>query len=207
MIGADGADNGAGLAHVFERSAGGVWEEKAALMDDVEGMDPVAGERVNCEEGAASIFGCEKVDLLSFMPVKALGGERGVSVNDIWGWTDPETGVEYAIVGRMDGTAFVDIRDPFNPVYVGNLPLTEGANPNMWRDIKVYKDHAFVVADGSGPHGMQVFDLNRLRGVQADDMPATFDENAHYDKIASAHNIVINESHRLCLHCRQQLRR
>jgi choice-of-anchor B domain-containing protein len=61
----------------------------------------------------------------------------------------------------------------------------------MWRDIKVYRDHAFIVSDGAGPHGMQVFDLTGLLNVTAP--PVTFKETAHYDKMASAHNIVINE--------------
>src|SRR5690606_24011601 len=64
-------------------------------------------------------------------------------------------------------------------------------NANVWRDIKVYKNHAYVVADGSGPHGMQVFDLTRLRNVK--DAPQTFTMDAHYTNINSAHNIVINE--------------
>ena len=40
---------------------------------------------------------------------------------------------------------------------------------------------------------MQVFDLARLRDVAPAQMPVTFEETAHYDRIASAHNIVINE--------------
>ncbi|GIT51816.1 MAG: hypothetical protein Ct9H300mP15_20290 [Gemmatimonadota bacterium] len=39
---------------------------------------------------------------------------------------------------------------------------------------------------------MQVFDLTRLRGLDGSD-PQTFTSDAHYDQIASAHNIVINE--------------
>jgi choice-of-anchor B domain-containing protein len=70
--------------------------------------------------------------------------------------------------------------------------MTDGAKSNMWRDIKVYKNHAFIVADGAGPHGMQVFDLTQLRNVQG--APVTFKETAHYDRIHSAHNIVINEA-------------
>ena len=120
-----------------------------------------------------------------------MGGGRGVSLNDIWGWTDPETGAEWALLGRSNGTAFVDVSDPNNPTYVGELMLTEGSNPGFWRDIKVYKDHAFIVADGSGSHGMQVFDLTRLRNVA--EIPYTFDADAIYDGVHSAHNIVINE--------------
>jgi choice-of-anchor B domain-containing protein len=69
--------------------------------------------------------------------------------------------------------------------------MHQGARANIWRDMKVYKNHAFIVADGSGPHGMQVFDLTQLRNVST---PQTFQETAHYDKIASAHDIVINPS-------------
>ena len=194
LIGAAGADNQEGKAYIFERNDAGDWKEVTSVINELEGMDPVLGAKVDCEEGSASLFGCEKVDLLAFMPIKDLGGGRGVRLNDIWGWTDPDTGVEYALVGRVDGTAFVDIQDPYNPVYVGNLPLTEGSNPNSWRDIKVYKDHAFIVADGAGQHGMQVFDLTQLRDVNGEDMPMNFEQTAHYDKIASAHNIVINEN-------------
>jgi choice-of-anchor B domain-containing protein len=110
-------------------------------------------------------------------------------VNDIWGWTDSTTGREFAIVGRTDGTSFVEVTDPANPRYLGDLPMHQGARANIWRDIKVYKSHAFIVADGSGPHGMQVFDLTQLRNVTT---PQTFQESAHYSRINSAHNIVIN---------------
>ena len=48
-----------------------------------------------------------------------------------------------------------------------------------------------MVSDGAGQHGMQIFDLTRLRDVGED--PVKFEEDAHYRSIASAHNIVINE--------------
>lgn len=162
------------------------------LTGDAASLDPIVGDRVECRDGSASSFDCSSVDILSFLPVTAIGGARGIQVNDVWGWTDQRTGREWAIVGRYDGTSFIDISDPLNPRYAGNLPLHEGAQPNIWRDIKVYRDHAFIVADGAGPHGMQVFDLVRLRDVAAGDT-VTFTEDAHYDRIASAHNIVINE--------------
>jgi len=125
------------------------------------------------------------------MPIADIGGDNVTNLNDIWGWTDPQTGHEYALVGRTDGTAFVDVTDPLNPVYVGQLMLHAGATPNAWRDIKVYKDHAFIVADAAGLHGMQIFDLNLLRAATV--FPTTFSESAHYDGFGSAHNIVIDE--------------
>jgi choice-of-anchor B domain-containing protein len=56
--------------------------------------------------------------------------------------------------------------------------------------MKTYKDHVFVVADGAGNHGMQVFDLRRLRNVP--NKPALFEPDAHYTRVASVHNIAIN---------------
>jgi len=146
---------------------------------------------VDCTEGMAGQFDCSNIDLLSYMTIEDLGGSPGVTANDLWGWVDPETNREYALIGRSNGTAFVDITDPATPLFIGDLPLTEGANPSSWRDIKIYANHAFIVADNAGAHGMQIFDLTHLRGEY--DGPATFTADAHYDKVASSHNIVINE--------------
>jgi choice-of-anchor B domain-containing protein len=137
-----------------------------------------------CSGGFAGIYPCQNVDLLSFMPLNTIGGGGG---NDVWGWTDPADGAEYALMGRTTGTAFVDVSDPENPVYLGNLPTQ--TNSSTWRDIKVYADHAFIVSEASG-HGMQVFDLTRLRNVVAP--PAQFTADAVYTGFSSAHNIVIN---------------
>jgi choice-of-anchor B domain-containing protein len=194
VAGLIGDDFGLGSAAVLEKR-GANWVEAGRLASEVPSIySPITGGKVDCTGGKAAQFDCGDVDILSFLPVSAIGGTRGVQVNDTWGWTDTQTGREWAIVGRYDGTSFIDISDPSNPVYVGNLPLHEGARPNVWRDIKVYKDHAYIVSDGAGPHGMQVFDLARLRNIPKSQLPKTFTEDAHYDRIASAHNIVINEA-------------
>lgn len=191
VVGAPGADFFEGAAYLYTRESAGAWREAGSLVSDSPSLEPVVGGELRCDRGKVKIFDCAGVDLLAFLPVQALGGKRGVMLNDIWGWTDPETGREYALVGRVDGTAFVDVTDPVRPVYLGELPLHQGAQPNLWRDIKVYRDHAFIVSDGAGPHGVQIFDLTQLRHVVAP--PVTFRETAHYDRIFSAHNIVVND--------------
>ncbi len=188
-VGIPGDDYGAGTAAVFQLTDAG-WVDGGKIMNEQKGMEPITGGEVKCEDGVASLFDCAEVDMVAFLPVQAVGGGRGVRVNDVWGWTDPETNREYALIGRTDGTSFIDVTDAGNPVYLGNLPLHDGARGSTWRDVKVYQNHAFIVSDGAGAHGMQVFDLTRLRGLTA---PQTFDETAHYDRINSAHNIVINE--------------
>ena len=190
VSGMPGNDYGAGTTQIFERGGAG-WSAGTSLFSTITEFDRIVGEQLDCSDGEASVFGCDDVDLVAYLPVSALGGERGTRLNDIWGWTDSETQRDYALVGRMDGTSFVDVTDPANPVVVGNLPRTEGIPGTSWRDMKVYSDHVFVVSDIAGNHGMQVFDLTRLREFSGTML--TFDEDAHYDRINSVHNIVINE--------------
>ncbi|HSM13082.1 MAG TPA: choice-of-anchor B family protein, partial [Thermoanaerobaculia bacterium] len=142
---------------------------------------------LECVGGFAGPYPCEGVDLLEYLPIASIGGGNG---NDVWGWTDPLNGKEYALMGRSNGTSFIDVTDPENPVYLGNLPTHTGSS--TWRDIKTYANHAFIVSDNNGSHGMQVFDLTHLRSVPSP--PATFSEDAWYAANGSHHNIVINEA-------------
>lgn len=192
VVGAPSDDDGAGAALVYERGASGAFAQRARLVTEPFSIAAVTGSRRDCTGGNASAFTCQDVDLQSFLPIAQIGGRRGTRLNDIWGWVDPETQREYALVGRTNGTSFVDVTDPANPIYLGDLPMTEGANAAAWRDIKVYHDHAFIVADGSGNHGMQVFDLSQLRGMRRP-RPTPFTPLTTYRNIASAHNIVVNE--------------
>lgn len=166
--------------------------------DDV-GNTPVIS--ADCESGLAGEYPCSNVNLLAHIPVADLLGER---LNDIWGWTDTQTGKEYALVGMTDRVTFVDISTPTQPLVIGTLPesinnkMKSSASKNLydeeenstWRDVKVYKDHAFIVSDGQ-PHGLQVFDLTQLRGIE--EPPVTFTENVHFTAFGNAHNIAINE--------------
>ncbi len=139
-----------------------------------------------CVNGMAAGYPCSNVDFLSFTAGSALGGG---DMNDIWGWTDPLDGTEYVLLGRTSGTAFVDISDPVNPLYLGNLP--SAGSSSLWRDIKVDGNYAYIVSEASG-HGMQIFDLTKLRNVV--NPPVTFTEDALYSGWGNAHNIVINEA-------------
>lgn len=140
----------------------------------------------SCVGGMAGDFTCSGLSLRKRVPNDAMRGGDG---NDIWGWADAQTGNEYALMGLTTGTAFVDVTDPDNPVFLGHLATNTVESP--WRDIKVYMDHAFIVADGAGSHGMQVFDLTRLRGVAS---PQTFMADAIYSDFGNAHNVAINEA-------------
>ena len=146
-----------------------------------------------CENGMADIYPCNGYDLMSYMSLQDLtieGVNSGsISGNDSWGWTDPTTNKEYALVGLNSHAAFVDISNPVAPLLIGVLP-TATVN-SSWRDIKVYQDHAFIVSEAPG-HGMQVFDLTRLKNVS--NAPEIFTADSHFTDFGQAHNIVINES-------------
>lgn len=145
----------------------------------------VAMAQTPCVGGMADGYPCSGYDLQSHIPLSVFNSS---GANDSWGWTDPLDGKEYVLMGLENGTAFIDISDPINPVYLGKLPTHTSAT--TWRDIKVYSNYAFVVSEASG-HGMQVFDLTRLRSVA--NPPETFTEDAHFGGFGSAHNVVINE--------------
>jgi len=146
----------------------------------------VPSNKVPCENGMADGYPCNDYDLLLNMPLSAFSAASG---NDSWGWTDPTTDKEYAIMGLNNGTAFIDITDTNNPVYLGKLP-TASAN-SSWRDIKVYQNHAFIVSEATN-HGMQVFNLTKLRNLSS--TPAVFAADKNFTEFGSAHNIVINET-------------
>ncbi|HKP48170.1 MAG TPA: choice-of-anchor B family protein [Pyrinomonadaceae bacterium] len=137
-----------------------------------------------CVNGMAATFPCRNVDLMSLLPLSSVGGG---TANDIWGWTDPLTGKEYALLGRSTGVSFVDVSDPAHPIYLGNLPTH--TVESLWRGLKVFRNHVFVISEAAG-HGMQVFDLTNLRNVTSP--PVTFNETAYYDGISSAHTINID---------------
>jgi choice-of-anchor B domain-containing protein len=145
-----------------------------------------------CVNGFAGTFPCNRVDLAALLPIADIDGTTatGVTANDVWGWTDPSTDREYALLGLSNGVAFVDVTNPSAPVYLGNLP-TNGDDPNLrlWRGMKVYRNYLYVVSEIPN-HGMQVFDLTRLRGVSS---PQVFNENTHYDNFSSAHTINVDE--------------
>lgn len=137
-----------------------------------------------CVAGMAGIYPCSNVDLGAFLPNSTIGGGNGSS---IWGWTDPFTGKEYALMGRSNGTAFVDISNPASPIYLGNLPTATGTS--SWRELKAFDTQAYIISDSNGQHGMQVFDLTQLRTVASP--PVTFTA-PRYTLFGSAHDIAIN---------------
>ncbi len=156
------------------------------------------GARVECVNGQAAGFECLDVDILAHMTRADLSGvtdpfgnpQVDFEMNDMWGWYDQDSDREFLLVGRTDGTTFVEVTDQLNPVLLGFLPHS-GSQASIWRDMKVYQNHAYIVADGASNHGVQVFNLEKLLTAGPD--PVEFQMDNNYNLVASVHNIVINE--------------
>ncbi|MEZ4858333.1 MAG: choice-of-anchor B family protein [Flavobacteriaceae bacterium] len=150
---------------------------------------PCTGGVIN-QAGTANDYPCSVLTYQSRISAATMGANEA---QDSWGWTDPLDGKEYAIVALDNGTAFVNITNPTSPVYLARLNTHTGSS--LWRDVKVYQNHAYIVSDSNGSHGVQIFDLTRLRTLTGS--PVVTYTNLQVDgrisSIGSAHNVIINE--------------
>ena len=124
-------------------------------------LSSVKGSEIPCVNGFVTTsddkYPCHNVNLMSRVSLQELlsvHGSPGEEANDIWGWTG-EGGQEIAIIGLMSGTSFVDVTDPYYPVFLANLPSHGEGKPTYWKDIKTLGDYAYIVAENEA-HGLQV---------------------------------------------------
>jgi choice-of-anchor B domain-containing protein len=141
-----------------------------------------------CVDGFAGPFPCDNVDLIAYIPARDLGGD---STNDVWGWTDPETGTEYVLLGLDTGTAFLDISNPYCPVHVATM-RTE-TQVSLWRDLETYADHVFVGSEANG-HGLQVLDLARVAAARtgSEELPVRLEPDTVYHGFGNSHTVMID---------------
>lgn len=152
------------------------------------GISGLVGAQTPCDcDGFAGNYACSGVDLMAVKPLTELGG--GANGNDCWGWVDPASGREFVLYGRANGTAIVDITDPLNLKYIANLATNTVSS--LWRDIKVFENHAYIVSEASG-HGMQVLNLNILPSLPTNSTSILV-PNFVYNGFGKAHNVIINE--------------
>jgi choice-of-anchor B domain-containing protein len=126
-----------------------------------------------CAGGSSGGFPCQSMSLGTHLSLQALtpAGTRG---NSVWGFTDLNTGREYAFMGLENGVAVVDLTNPDAAEQVG---LGTGS-ATTWRDIKVYQTYdanaqrwrayAYVTADRVTTDFLLILDLSGLpNSVQA----------------------------------------
>ena len=158
--------------------------------EDYDDSKVIDSPLATCIDGFAKIpgtdyeYSCLNYDLMGRITLEEMDAEAG---NDCWGWTDSTTGREYAIMGVNNGTSFIDITDSTSPIYLGKLPTA--TVDSSWRDMKVYNDHVYIVSE-AGDHGLQVFNLANLRGLDSEQV---FSADYTDKSFGKAHNIAINE--------------
>jgi len=180
--------------------------KKLLLLLTVLAVIPLSAQRVECigdEQagmGLAGTFPCRNYDLLSNIPLAqfdAIYNNTGVGPafvastgSDSWGWTDPDSGREIAIISYTEGFAYVEITDPINPVILAIVPVTATDLQRLWRDVKVYKNHAYMVGEDTA-QGLKILELTQLLDIT--DPPRVMEPDAFFQGFGSAHNIAVNE--------------
>jgi choice-of-anchor B domain-containing protein len=119
-----------------------------------------------CVSNLSAGFACQSVSLHSHVSLQDLK-PAGSSGADVWGFTDLNTGREYAFIGLRTGVAVVDITNPDAPEQVAS----QNGNSTTWREIKVYqvydtnllrwRAYAYVTADNVNDF-MMILDLTAL---------------------------------------------
>ena len=65
-------------------------------------------------------------------------------------------------MGQTDGTAFVEIDNAGNLIYLGRLPTQTVSSP--WRDMKVINGYVYIGSEAAN-HGLQIFDMRKVSHV------------------------------------------
>jgi choice-of-anchor B domain-containing protein len=111
--------------------------------------------------------------------------------NDIWGWVDPVSLNEYALVGLNDGFSCVNVSDPTNPIeefYIPDMNTT-------WRDVKTWGNYAYITADVTANVGLLIVDLTDMSGNTYWHVTNfTNPNNGSSVEFTIAHNLYIDEN-------------
>ena len=167
---------------------------------------------VKCINGKAGNYPCKNVDLIAHIPFDAVrttnfGTDSSPTEgSDVWGWTyidvnNNDSKREFVIWGVREGTFFVEVTDFKEPKIVGYLPSTTGESSN-WKDMKVINNFVYIGSE-MDKHGIQIFDLTKLLGVECVDgfYCVEFDliddinvyRGTNKNPVSRSHNIVANE--------------
>lgn len=76
-----------------------------------------------------------------------------------WGWYQSAKNKEYAISGASNGTYFIDVSNPTNPVV---CDYVIGRYASTWREMKTYQNYCYIVGDDAGSNRFQIVDMQYL---------------------------------------------
>jgi choice-of-anchor B domain-containing protein len=103
----------------------------------------------------AGTFTSSGINLRSWLPLAQLSA-GAQNANSCWGYVNPVSGKEYAIIGLYDGTAIVDITNPGN----ATLKAFAAGPASLWRDVRTHGTYCYAASEGGS--GIQVINLVRI---------------------------------------------
>jgi choice-of-anchor B domain-containing protein len=106
----------------------------------------------------------------------------GQTLANICGYKDA-SGNEYALCGGSQGLIIVDVTNPSSPVIRTTIPEVN----NLWKEIKVFRDIAYVTTEGGG--GLHIINLAPLPSTTLPSQYYTGDGpiNGQLNKIHALH--------------------
>lgn len=108
----------------------------------------------------AQVYSASNFTLVGQSNPEPTANSNGNRYSGCWGWTQPVTNKEYAILGSQTGTYWVDITNPSAPV---TCTYAVGTSSNAtWRELKTYQNYCYVITDDAGAQGLQIFDMSGL---------------------------------------------
>jgi choice-of-anchor B domain-containing protein len=128
--------------------------------------------------------------LLSQVPLTQMGGTSTTDGSSLYAWVDPLTNREYALMGRSNGTAVIDVTNPTQPKYVANVPSAGGST--LWREPKVYQNTMYVGVDGT-THRMQIVDLTQVRNYTGTPLTLSYGTYSSPTTVTRIHTLAINK--------------
>ena len=109
----------------------------------------------------AQLFSRLNISLLSLTDPDTSSSKSPVGnrYSGCWGWFQAAKNKEYAISGGKDGTYFIDVTNPVNPVV---CDFVEGKKGCTWREMKTYQHYCYIISDDDIPNKFQIVDLQYL---------------------------------------------
>ncbi len=116
-----------------------------------------------------------------------------IRYNSVWGWVNPTDSIEYAILGSSDGTYFLNLSNPVNPVL---SDYVKGRRDScIWREYKTYQNYLYTVSDDQvnsyNQNSLQIIDLSYL----PDSVHVVYDTDTLF---ARAHTLYIEGDKMYC---------
>jgi choice-of-anchor B domain-containing protein len=113
----------------------------------------------------------------------------GNKYSGCWGWYQANKNREYAISGASNGTYFIDITNPANPVVCDFVAALHDAC--TWREMKTYQKYCYIVSDVCTPNAFQIVDMSYL----PDSVHVVYNSGNLFNR---AHTIYIDQDKMYC---------